>query len=150
MARAERAEFLVLVADDSPDDYSLLELAVQRMERERLRLVGRVADGAEAIAYLEGRGQYADRQQYPFPDLLLLDLKMPGMDGFGVLRWLQTHSFRELMVIVLSGSDRREDVTQALELGADYYQTKQIDLSSQVQMLNLCEQYLVRRRHESP
>ena len=71
---------------------------------------------------------------------------MPGIDGFEVLRWLQTQSFTDLVVIVLSGSERREDMTLALQLGAHYYQTKQVDLAEQIQMLNLFEQYMVRQR----
>lgn len=144
MARADIAEVLVLAADDSADDYALIEHGFRKMER--IRLIGRVGDGAEVMAYLNGEGKYTDRQLFPFPDLLLLDLKMPGIDGFEVLRWLQTQSFPELVVIVLSGSERREDVTLALQLGAHYYQTKQIDLAQQIQMLNLFEQYMVRQR----
>jgi len=116
---------------------------------ERIRLVGRVADGSEAIAYLKGDGAFADRLKFPFPDLLLLDLKMPGVDGFEVLRWLQTQSFPKLVVIVLSGSERREDMTQALQLGADFYQTKQIDLAQQIRMLKVVEQYMARQRRGS-
>ena len=144
MARADIAEILVLAADDSADDYALIEHGFRKMEQ--IRLIGRVGDGAEVMAYLNGEGKYADRQVFPFPDLLLLDLKMPGTDGFEVLRWLQRQSFPELVVIVLSGSERREDITLALQLGAHYYQTKQIDLAQQIQMLNLFEQYMVRQR----
>jgi len=148
MARAETTEILVLAAEDSPDDYLLIEQGFDKIER--IRLVGRVLDGAEAIAYLKGDGQYADRQKFPFPDLLLLDLKMPGVDGFEVLRWLQTQSFPKLLVIVLSGSERREDMTEALQLGAHSYQTKQIDLAQQVRMLKVVEQYMARQRPETP
>jgi CheY-like chemotaxis protein len=148
MARAEQREILVLAAEDSPDDYLLMEQAFGKVER--IRLVGRAADGGEAIAYLKGEGQYADRKKFPFPDLLLLDLKMPGVDGFDVLRWLQTQSFPDLFVIVLSGSERREDMAQALQLGAHYYQTKQIDLAHQTSMIKLLEQYMVRQRREPP
>jgi len=144
MARAETSEVLVLAADDSADDYLLIEQGFRNMER--IRLVGRVDDGAEVIAYLKGEGIYAARQKFPFPDLLLLDLKMPGIDGLDVLRWLQTQSFPELVVIVLSGSERREDMNLALQLGAHYYHTKQIDLAQQIRMFDLFEQYMVRHR----
>src|SRR6266576_4475786 len=141
MARADISEVLVLAAEDSSDDYALIEHGFRKMER--IRLIGRVGDGAEVMAYLNGEGKYADRQLFPFPHLLLLVLKMPGTDGFEVLRWLQTQSFPDLVVIVLSGSERREDITLALQLGAHYNQTKQIDLAQQIQMLNLFEQYMV-------
>ena len=147
MARAETSEILVLAAEDSSDDYLLIELGFRRMKRTRL--VGQVADGEEAIAYLKGEGKYADRHKFPFPDLLLLDLKMPGMDGFGVLRWLQTQSFPKLVVIVLSGSEQREDISRALELGAHFYQVKQIDLARQVRMLKVVEKYLLRQRRKT-
>ena len=147
MARAETSEILVLAAEDSSDDYLLIEQGFGKMER--IRLVGRVADGSEAIAYLKGDGLYADRLKFPFPDLLLLDLKMQGVDGSEVLRWLQTQSFPKLVVIVLSGSERREDMTQALQLGADFYQTKQIDLAQQIRMLKVVEQYMARQRRAS-
>ena len=98
------------------------------------------------MAYLNGDGKYANRQEFPFPDLLLLDLKMPGRDGFDVLRWLQTQSFPKLVVMVLSGSERREDMSRALELGAHFYQTKQIDLAQQIRMLKVVEKYMVRQR----
>src|SRR6266478_8297415 len=102
MARAETSEILVLAAEDSSDDYLLIQQGFGKMER--IRLVGQVADGEETIAYLKGDGQYADRQKFPFPDLLLLDLKMPVLDGFDVLRWLRASPYKALPAIAHSTS----------------------------------------------
>src|SRR5436309_14494688 len=96
MARST-PEILVLAVEDSSDDYLLIKRGFRKMER--IRLVGQVADGEEAMAYLKGEGKYANRQEFPFPDLLLLDLKMPGVDGFVFLRWLLTQSFHIFIVI---------------------------------------------------
>jgi len=67
---------------------------------------------------------YSDREKYPFPDLMLLDLKMPRKTGYEVLAWLQTHAFEKLKVVVLSGSFLPEDVAKSLELGAHAYHMK--------------------------
>src|ERR1700687_5809700 len=115
MARSHKTEYLVLLADDSEEDGLLLEMAFGRLDR--LRLLPRMADGQQTIAYLNGDGKYAARRKYPFPDLLLLDLKMPRMDGFEVLEWLQAHPFPELVVSVLSGSDSTADISHALSMG---------------------------------
>jgi CheY-like chemotaxis protein len=84
-----------------------------------------VRDGAEAIAYLKGEGRYADRERFPLPILLLLDLKMPKLNGFQVLEWLRTQpDLPALPVAIMTSSDHDPDATRAYELGADSYLTK--------------------------
>jgi CheY-like chemotaxis protein len=82
-------------------------------------------DGQEAIDYLKGEGAYADRKTYPLPGLLLMDLKMPRMDGFDVLAWVQSHAACDaLPTVVLSGSGLEEDALKAKGLGADDFRVK--------------------------
>ncbi len=91
------------------------------------RLVS-VSDGQEAIDYLKGAAQFHNRFLYPLPSLLLLDLEMPGMDGFAVLEWLLTRSDLEaLPVVVLSSSNQEADIKRAKALGADDYVVKPAD-----------------------
>ena len=82
--------------------------------------------GEEAIAYLSGEGKYVDSKEYPFPFLLLLDLKMPGVGGFGVLRWLGTHPEvrQRLNVVILSGSQSPQEIDVVFELGAHLFWPK--------------------------
>lgn len=88
-----------------------------------------VHDGEEAIAYLRGVGKFANRAEYPLPDLFLLDLKMPGRDGFQVLRWLRGQpSLAPLRTIVLTTSEEASDVDFAYALGANSFLTKPMDL----------------------
>jgi CheY-like chemotaxis protein len=122
MNKPEKDVYHVLVADDSTDDRFLLQSAMRRTTR--LRVVAEVADGSEVIAYLKGSDAYADRKRYPLPDLLLLDLKMPQMDGFEVLEWMQKQSFPGLTVVVLTDSMQAEHIKRALDLGADLFQVK--------------------------
>src|SRR5438445_680201 len=113
----------ILLAEDNANDVLLTQLALKRARLANpLRVV---RDGEEAIAYLEGSGIYADRIQYPFPILLLLDLNMPKLNGFDVLDWLRRHPFRgHLLVAISTDSDSGPDVRRAYELGADSYLIK--------------------------
>jgi CheY-like chemotaxis protein len=85
----------------------------------------RVADGQEAIDYLTGAGSYSDRTRHPLPGVLLLDLNLPLISGFEVLKWLrETSDFKSLPVVVLSSSSREEDKLRAQQLGANEYLEK--------------------------
>jgi CheY-like chemotaxis protein len=83
-----------------------------------IHVVSFVPDGGEAIAYLGGIGPYRDRQKFPFPDLLLLDLRMPVCDGLQVLAFLKGQPLRP-RVVLWSNSLAHLDETRALRLGAD-------------------------------
>ena len=100
------AEPLILLVEDREDDILVLRKAFERAEAPTALQVAR--DGEEAIGYLSGTGKYSNRAEYPLPSLVLLDLRMPRVDGFEVLRWIRNQSGLDaLIVIVLSSSEQK-------------------------------------------
>ena len=137
MITEENPKSLVLMVDDSDDDGTLLELAFQKLER--FQLAGRVSDGHQAIAWLKGEGTYANRNQFPIPNVILLDLRMPNIDGFDVLKWIRSQSFPDLQIVVLSGSESGDDAEKALQMGAHFYRRKPLQFKEQISMLKSLE-----------
>jgi CheY-like chemotaxis protein len=128
----------ILIVEDDPNDILLLQRAFRKTKLPHPVQI--VSDGEAAVAYLAGQGSYADREQYPLPFLMLLDLKLPRKSGFEVLTWLrQQPGLRRLPVIVLTSSNRNPDIDQAYDLGANSYLVKPVsfdDLSSLLQSLS--------------
>lgn len=149
--RMEAVRFKVLAADDSPNDQLLTQL---RLKRSRcLELVAAVSTGQQVEAYLRGDGAFGDRKKYPFPDLLLLDVDMPGRNGFEVLQWIKTQNFPDLRIVMLSGNERPQAAARAIELGADYFQSKNsnpADLNHLVRRLELLMVLLENREPRIP
>jgi CheY-like chemotaxis protein len=142
MPQRAKEFFYVLIADDSPPDRLLIKAAIDLVPR--LQIVAEVGDGAEAVAYLTGQGPFQDRQKFPLPDLLLLDLKMPLKDGFQVLEWLQTQSLDTLTVVVLTDSMDPEHLKRALDLGADFFQVKGRSQHDRQAMVLALEEYMLK------
>ncbi|MEW6160401.1 MAG: response regulator [Verrucomicrobiota bacterium] len=116
-------EGLVLIAEDDPNDAYFIQRAFQKCGFRRTPHV--CPDGMETIEYLEGRGTYADRRHYPFPRLLVTDLKMPRFNGFELLKWLHEHpDFMVVPTVVMTSSKDPGDVKYAYCLGANAYLTK--------------------------
>jgi CheY-like chemotaxis protein len=114
---------VVLSVDDNDVDGALLERAFKRTSIPA-RLY-RVSEGPQALAYLSGDGIYRDRDSYPLPDLVLLDLAMPKMSGVEVLRWIREQSIvRKTKVLIFTSSEKPEDFKTANEIGADGYLLK--------------------------
>jgi CheY-like chemotaxis protein len=109
----------ILIAEDSEDEILLMRAAFKKAGVTEPFYA--VQNGEEAVAYLKGEGIYADRRSYPFPDVMLLDLNMPRVNGFEVLEWLRQSppAGRRLIVYVLTASCREADVRNAYELGAN-------------------------------
>jgi CheY-like chemotaxis protein len=128
-----KEKYSVLMIDDSEDDRLFLRRAILR--NPRLSLVGEVTDGEAAVDYLSGNSVFHDRDKHPFPDAVLLDLKMPRMTGLEVLEWLQGRSFKNLFVAIVSGSFLPEDVAQSMALGANAYFKKNALREEQAAML---------------
>jgi len=84
-----------------------------------------VSDGEQALAYLEGRGEFADRDNYPLPDVIMLDLELARLDGFEVLRWVRAQpQFATLPIVVLTGSENAQDLERAYSMGVNSYLNK--------------------------
>ena len=124
----------ILLAEDRPDDVFLMERALQKVRsRHPLRVV---ADGQKAIEYLSGEGDYSDRVAFPFPGLVILDLKMPGVGGFEVVEWMRKNPRTRLTpIIILSTSAQPQDINRAYELGANAYMIKPADHRSLERLL---------------
>lgn len=114
----------MLCAEDNENDAVLFKHAVETASARagiKIRL-HRVRDGEEAIQYLKSHKAFHNRKAFPFPDLIVLDLKMPLLNGLEVLKWLKNHrEYRRIPKILFSGSGLEEDVEKAYELGVNTY-----------------------------
>jgi two-component system, response regulator len=122
-----KADFdAVLLIEDNPDDRVLTERALKKCGAART-VVG-VCDGAEALDYLFGLGAFAGRDMRARPELILLDLNIPKIDGLGVLEGIRTDPrTRHIPVIILTASDREADLAESCYLGADCFLRKTAD-----------------------
>ena len=117
---------VILLAEDREDDILLIRRAFKEANIRNPLFI--VRDGEETIQYLKGEGKFANRAEYPLPDLLLLDLRMPGLDGFDVLQWVRQQSgLSALRILVLTSSEEIYDVNRAYQLGANSFLVKPYD-----------------------
>ncbi len=124
----------LLVVEDNEDDIFFIDRIFRQIgARCDLRFA---RDGIEAVEYLSGKGQFRDRLKNPLPTLILMDLKMPRMNGFEVLEWMHEQPEIKLIpTIVVTSSTLQEDVTRAYRLGANAVMNKPVDKDSLTQML---------------
>src|SRR5579885_2359607 len=123
----------VLHIDDDPNDVMLFAHACHKAGVSFD--LHAVHDGDDAIAYLSGTGAFADRSRHPFPQLVLLDLKMPRVNGFDVLGWIRSQEeLKKLPVVVLTSSNHETDVKHAHKLGANTYLVKPVGFDSLVEL----------------
>lgn len=133
-------DFVILLAEDDKDHVVLMQRALQKANLANPLLV--VRDGEEAIQYLDGRGEFSDRRQYPLPSLLFLDLKMPKRQGLEVLGWLRGDPrFRRLPVVILTSSIEAVDIQNAYALGVDSYLVKPVQVSVLVELVKAIGMY---------
>jgi CheY-like chemotaxis protein len=118
--------FTVLLVEDDLNDIFLVKRAFKRAQIQNPLQI--VTDGLEAIQYLRGAGKYADRQNYPWPKLIVMDIKMPRKTGFEVLEWVKHEApLRRIPIVIVSSSDNPADINRAYELGANAYMVKPVD-----------------------
>ncbi len=117
---------IILLVEDNPDDEELTLLALKESKILNEVIVAR--DGAEALDYLFATGQHADRDPSRMPQLILLDLKLPKVDGLEALKRLRADPRTELIqVVILTSSSEEEDVIAGYRLGANSYVRKPVD-----------------------
>jgi CheY-like chemotaxis protein len=122
-----------LLVEDDENDIALIRRAFQKAKVLNPLIVAK--GGKEAIAYLGGEGKYADRAAFPLPTLVLLDLKMPDVDGFEVLRWMRMQpALKELRVVVQTGSQSIADIHNACRMGANSFVMKPADFERFVEV----------------
>jgi CheY-like chemotaxis protein len=114
---------VILLAEDEETDAYFVNMAFKKAGLKHS--ISHVLDGQQVIEYLKGEGRFGDRKLHPLPQLLLLDLKMPRVNGFDVLTWLQENAgLKNMPVVVLSSSDYPDDLETARKLGASDYRIK--------------------------
>lgn len=130
---------ILLVEDNNMD----IVLTLDAFKEAKLKNTVSVArNGGEALDYLFGRDKYADRTLYPMPNLILLDLKMPGIDGFEVLRQIKcTEKLKRIPVIILTSSKEEGDRTLSYDIGANSYLLKPVSFDGFTDVVRKIDDY---------
>jgi CheY-like chemotaxis protein len=139
----------LLLVEDNPMD---VELIVDAFKEARLGNKIHIArNGKEALEFLFGEGIYADRNQYPLPDIILLDLKMPGIDGHEVLRRIkETPLLKRLPVIILTSSRDEGDRAMSYDNGANSYLVKPVSFDEFLKVVKQVSDYWLSLNIEPP
>jgi CheY-like chemotaxis protein len=130
----------ILLVEDSPDDALLIQRAFRKANLANP--VELVRDGEDAVAYLSGAAPYEDRERFPLPVFMLLDLKLPRRSGLEVLAWVREQpALRRLPVGVLTSSRESVDVNRAYDLGVNSYLTKPVGFEALIEMVKSVNLY---------
>jgi len=135
---------VILLAEDREDDVLLIRRAFANAGIRNPFHV--VRDGEEAMAYLNGSGKYSNRDEFPLPEIFLLDLKMPRKDGFEVLSEIRRdRSLNALRVIVLTSSEELRDVNKAYDIGANSFLVKPLEFENLTAMMRTLNAFWLRQ-----
>ena len=139
----------ILLVEDEENDAFFFENAMEKAGvANPLKIV---TDGQQALDYLNGDGNFADRAKYPLPSLVFLDLKLPRAHGFEVLiRIRELPELRKLIVVILTSSVSEEDISKAYELGANAYLVKPSDTSKLVDIARSIKLFWLTHNHAPP
>ena len=130
----------LLLADDDPDDRLLVEDALEEVRWSAD--LHAVEDGQDLMDYLRRRGDYADAEAWPTPNLILLDIKMPRKNGHEALREIREDpQLRHIPVVILTTSRAEEDVARSYDLGVNSFITKPSSFASLIDVMNNLRRY---------
>lgn len=135
-----------MIVDDSSDDVLLLKRAFYKAGVANP--IQSVHSGREAIEYLKGEGNYGDRERYPIPSVILLDLQMPEGDGFDVLQWIRKkYPEGGLLVVVLTRVEELKQINRAYALGANSFLTKPGNPEELLELIQIFQGYWLTHNH---
>lgn len=135
-----KPNYAILVVEDDDSDFFLLERAFRK--NHITNPIFRVKDGLDGLHYLQGSGEFSDRTKYPFPDVIILDLKTPRMSGLELLAWIRDHpDCRVIPTVIMSSSEQDIDVSKAYELGANTYFVKPSTFKDLVALTRTIQDY---------
>ncbi len=133
----------ILIVEDEADDAEMIGRAFQKAGVLNPRVT--LDNGDDAAAYMDGAADYADRQRYPLPGLVLLDLKLPRRSGFEVLEFMRGHSeVKHIPVVVLTSSDNPEDIKRAYATGANSYLVKPVTQDALLTMVKALDAFWIK------
>lgn len=132
----------ILLVEDEPEHRTITRMVLQ--DRVGPMQIWEVEDGLEGIKYIHGKGRYANRKKYPLPDIILLDIRMPKVDGFEFMEDLnQININKKIPIIIITTSTQEQEISRAFSLGAYGYITKPINIDKLVEkILSAKEKYV--------
>ncbi len=140
---------VILLVEDNPSDIGLTQRALVKSHIVNELVLAE--DGQEALDYIFGTGSYSGRDVNDLPALVLLDLKLPKIDGLGVLREIRAHEYtRRLPVVILTTSREEQDVAASYDLGVNSYIRKPVDFNQFVQAVQQVGLYWLVLNEEPP
>jgi DNA-binding response OmpR family regulator len=130
---------VILHVEDEETDVFLFKRAMTKTGHDVLIQVA--TNGRMAIDYFKGTDDFANRSEFPLPHLVLLDLKLPYVHGFGVIKWIRQEAALSTPVVILSSSENEADIATAYELGANAYLVKPSDTSQFLDIANTINEF---------